>query len=417
MSVYMGEAEAAYPTPRSSTDHSAWVRTPAPASNVQRGPAPVPHRVGATTPRTGLHTPVASLEITSPAPPSKVTSAAKSENDQRQLEKSANLRSQIDKLQLETNRSQRLAVDVATWEAFEANHRESVEYRTEYVADTETMIVTCASGVHESFRPLVRPFTDVANAFGDTYTIETNIDIRITSSSSRVRSNRVPDFVFAKRGVDPKNLFLLECAWSQNFKEVEEKADLSLTRNDVQLVACLDIGTKGQGLCLSPPRVNYKICDPDTFPTQPHRRFESVTFEDHCWAGAIDALQIHLFRRGFEVESYNIFPDFGECEVNQALVGLNLGKLLISQLEADSHSFFTAEKPFSIDWDGLYDNINKRLISDGFQRYKDWAIKVADDPSITAIPPVKLRRKRSEDLQALPAWFKSKKPKTENILD
>ncbi|KAJ7026451.1 hypothetical protein C8F04DRAFT_1125425 [Mycena alexandri] len=398
-----------YPTPRSSNDYSAWVRAPAPASKpVQYGPSP--HHVGATTPRTGLHTPAASLEITSPAPPSKVTSAAtQSEIDQLQLEKAAKLLSDIDKLQFETNRSQSLFVDVATWEVFEANHRESVEHRTEYVADTQTMIVTCASGVHEGFRPLVQPFTDVAATFRSVYTIETNIDVHVTSPL-KARSNRVPDFVFAKSGVEPQNLFLFECAWSQPFTDVEKKAAQLLTRKDVQLVACLDITTGGQRPCKSAPPVKYTIRDADTFPDKPRARLAPVIFEKHVWAGAITGIRVHLFQRDFETESYDVFPGAPGLEDNQSIVGLAFGKLLTDQLKADGLSLFTSEKPFFIDWDGLYDNIDKRLISDGFQRYKDWAVKVADDP--LTLPAVAVKRSRPrDDLKDLPEWYK--KPKVE----
>ncbi|KAJ7023548.1 hypothetical protein C8F04DRAFT_1134225, partial [Mycena alexandri] len=367
-SVHFGMESEAYPTPRSSTDHPSWARTSASASKPAKiSPSKPP--VGVTTPRTGLHTPAQSLEVTS----------------------AAKLRSEIDQLQFETTRCQSINVDVATWEEFEANHRESIDYRTEYVADTQTMIVTCASSVHEGFRALVKPFTDVAGAFSSTYTIETNLDIHITSSVSRLRSSRVPDFVFAKRG---------------DFTDVEKKAVQLLTLKDVQLVACLDITTSGQ----KPP--NYEICDADKFPTQPHRRFDSVIFEEHCWAGAITGIKIHIFRRGYDTKSYDVFPGTQDLEANQTRVGLVFGKLLMAKLEADKLQFFTAEKPFSIDWDTLYDDLNKRLIADGFQRYKDWAVQSAVDPSIIpAAAGGKRQRQASEDIEDLPHWFK--KPKTE----
>ncbi|KAF7363175.1 hypothetical protein MVEN_00670000 [Mycena venus] len=100
-------------------------------------------------------------------------------------------------------------VEPETWDVFNREHRESCDYKIKYLADDT--IVACSSGVHESFTVFVQPFYKVVSTLNGMFCVEHNRDIRITSSSgSKRRSTRVPDFVFATDDTPPKYLFLLE---------------------------------------------------------------------------------------------------------------------------------------------------------------------------------------------------------------
>lgn len=82
---------------------------------------------------------------------------------------------------------------------------------------------------------------------------------------------------------------------------------------------------------------------------------------------------------------------------------------------------FTPDDPFFVDWDAFYRAIDNALVAAGLDRYKDWAVRVAEDPDIIEfkVAPSKKRRAREE----LPDWFRSatapkpatKKPKKEEV--
>jgi hypothetical protein len=82
---------------------------------------------------------------------------------------------------------------------------------------------------------------------------------------------------------------------------------------------------------------------------------------------------------------------------------------------------FNPDDPFFVDWDAFYRAIDKALVADGFERYKDWAVQIAEDPDIVKSQPPK-KRQASEELENLPDWFRSatatkpatKKPKKED---
>lgn len=138
------------------------------------------------------------------------------------------------------------------------------------------------------------------------FRVEHNRDIRITSSSgSKRRSTRVPDFAFATDDTPPKYLFLLECAWSQPFQKVNSKALQLLTRKDVRVVVviCIDVQAGTMGSPGVPSPETYQISDEKAFP-DPRNPLSNVVFQGTVWARGIKKIMVHLYQHEYDTRSY-----------------------------------------------------------------------------------------------------------------
>jgi len=125
-------------------------------------------------------------------------------------------------------------------------------------------------------------------------------------------------------------------------------------------------------------------------------------------------IKVHLYEREYETESYDITPGAEGLDDAQEKIASFLLRFLASTLGKEQLSkVFTADDPFFVDWDAFYRGIDEALVNDGFERYKHWALQVAEDPDILEFAPSKKRRATEE----LPDWLRSiskpaiKKPK------
>ncbi|KAJ7216065.1 hypothetical protein GGX14DRAFT_607263 [Mycena pura] len=312
-------------------------------------------------------------------------------------------------------------VDAETWDAFDREHRESCDckcgahnvcsgctdraqsQRIEYFA--EDMTVTCAGGVHGSFTAVVQPFYKVVSTLSDAFRVEHNRDIDIASSSSKRRSTRVPDFAFATDDVPPKYLLLLQCAWSQPFPNVNAKALQLLTLKSVRVVVviCIDVQAGTIGSPDVPPPEKYPIFNENDFPDD-RKLLSNVVFQGTIWARGIKKITVHLYQREYHTESYDITPGADGLDAAQKKIALFLANFLATTLGKDQLlKVFNPEDPFFVDWDAFYRGIDSALVVDGFERYKDWAVQIAEDPDIVKSPPPK-KRQASEEL---PDWLRS----------
>ncbi|KAJ7318290.1 hypothetical protein DFH08DRAFT_1086578 [Mycena albidolilacea] len=328
---------------------------------------------------------------------------------------------EIGDLDFSTSRSQTIEdVDAATWDELQANHRESMSHRLEYSVDLKAVIVTCASGVHESFKAICEPFLRVAAAspFLD---FETNRDIDIPSPTGG-HSTRVPDFAFVNKvdSTDPAYPFILECSWSQPFREVEAKAHLWLTLAHVKAVVCIDIQERRtQEPYPSPSNLDkeYKLANPAEFRRRRGTRLTPVEFQGRLWAREIEAIKVHIFQRG-NIQAIDIMPTLPsvELEENQERIELFLGEFLSKYASEAFAQLFSADNPFYLNWDTFYDDLDARLVADGYKRYKAWADMGREDPAIVRSlapeAPIQLAAKRERDEETTPSWYKTKKQRT-----
>ncbi|KAJ7766431.1 hypothetical protein B0H14DRAFT_2969611, partial [Mycena olivaceomarginata] len=349
-------------TPQSSAENitsarSTSYRAAAPAVrpppiNDTSSPKPIERSPSHTAPTSHLHTPASSVDIN--------PKAMKLLDDIKHLDFAAS--GQVFTFG---------GVDPDTWDVFDREYRESCDYKIEYFADDKT--VTCSSGVHESFTAFVQPFYKVVSTLNDMFRVEHNRDIRITSSSgSKRRSTRVPDFAFATDDTPPKYLFLLECAWSQPFQKVNSKALQLLTRKDVRVVVviCIDVqaGTMGSPGVPSPEK--YQISDEKAFP-DPRNPLSNVVFQGTVWARGIKKIMVHLYQHEYDTRSYDITPDADGLDAAQEKIALFLANFLATTLDKEQLlKVFNPDDPFFVDWDAFYRAIDKALVADGFERYK-----------------------------------------------
>lgn len=278
------------------------------------------------------------------------------------------------------------------------------------------MIVTCASGVHESFTAIVQPFYKVVSTLSDAFRVEHNRDIHIASSSgSNRRSTRIPDFAFATKGVSPKYLLLMECAWSQPWKDVNKKALLFLKRKDVRavVVICIDAQAGTTGSPGVPPPANHQIATAQDF-AGAREPLSDVVFQGTIWARGIKKITVHLYQREYEKKSYDITPGAdGLDDAQEKIASFFLNFLARTLGKEQLSKVFTPDDPFFVDWDEFYRAIDNALVAAGLDRYKDWAVGIAEDPDIIEFAPSK-KRQASEELSD---WLRSiskpatKKPK------
>ncbi|KAJ7911200.1 hypothetical protein B0H13DRAFT_2010300 [Mycena leptocephala] len=302
----------------------------------------------------------------------------------------------------------------AIWIEFE-EHAESVDYRLEYSGKLDTVIVTCASSVHESFAAFVKPFAEAAQAYPTNFVTETNTDILIPQSDSL----RVPDFALSEldpigMDIDPKYRLIFECAWSQPKSSVESKAQDWLLLNDVVAVVSIDI--QGYSAC-PPPSTREPNTTKEILPA-PREFLGPVAFEGHVWAKRIPQIMMYIHHQTYEREEYDITPAapdaplrITELAAGQAKVENYLRSILkgiMTDQRFDAH--FGADRQFRLDWDQFY-KVDEGLVRDGYKRYSRWVNQLH--------PPMpkqqKPKRRRPDDETNKTSEASKKSPKKSRV--
>ncbi|KAF8172198.1 hypothetical protein K438DRAFT_1851724, partial [Mycena galopus ATCC 62051] len=347
------------PTPRTSHDdkrpvnRAATLPAPIAAPQVQES---TKHMHAPSAASTGLQIPASSLDIITAKPPVSGLQALY-------------LRS-VSLFQLNIAHSPQTIKDIpcATWIEFE-EHVESVDYRLEYSGKLNTVIVTCASSVHESFAAFVKPFADAAQAYPTNFVTETNTDILIPQSDSL----RVPDFALRELDpisvdIDPKYRLIFECAWSQPKASVESKAQDWLLLDDVVAVVSIDI--QGYSAC-PPPSTREPNTTKETLPAP--REFLGADITPAAPDASLRIIELAVDQA--KVENY----------FRSILKGI------ITDQRFDAH--FGADRQFRLNWDQFYKKVDEGLVRDGYKRYIRWVNQLH--------PPIpkqqKPKRRRSDD--------------------
>ncbi|KAF7328436.1 hypothetical protein MSAN_02484400 [Mycena sanguinolenta] len=376
MAAVMGDDEVSprqfYPTPRPSIeDNSRLVATcTSTASRVVTVQSHTHDTRVDPSPRsafTGYHTPAPSSEINQAVPHPGV----------------ARVLAEIERLDFAVTgeRSAQIhGVDAATWKILEDNHAERLDVRLEYWGAEKIVVVTFASGVHESFNKLLEPLTKVAERASLIF--HTNRDVPLPDLSVLI-----PDFALGKNieHGEPEFFIIFECAWAQDDADVTAKVTKHFQNDSVFAVICMDIK----------PYKKYKA--PSRRPGAEHvleRTFPAAVFTgrsllgavihfQHNW-GQIDTISITIHSRDGSPRSFHgLAPVEGKLddpdllarqdEVDEILTPMLIKAMLIQLIPRDVVK--TAVEDFRLTWDAFYHTLDCNLIADAYRRCAHWVGK------------------------------------------
>ncbi|KAJ7306701.1 hypothetical protein DFH08DRAFT_902025, partial [Mycena albidolilacea] len=346
-------------------------------AGVSRGP-PVPSRVESRQ-RTSTSVMPAKPSVTPARPSEEVVAEAKSIPDSY----SAEIRALVDKIvgskTLEVESSE-FTVEPKIWPVLALALPEDLGARFHYSSTTSILIVTWPCAVHESFVWISDVFLE-AKKKDSTLISATNTAIPFEGEYQGDTS--IPDFALGRKTSDgEKYHVIIEAAYSQTAKKLENVAAKHLTRPDVACVIGLDFTS---------PQFHYPPTSPT--PVQPltqsafiHATSRSpdllgaVKIGNTTWAPAIKHIVVTIWMQrdspaeNFERKTWDITPIANQIDHPNLLARhAQIDKLIrgISRAVIAQPTFGLAypdKNSFRINWTGLYNDLPRRLLVDSWSR-------------------------------------------------
>ncbi|KAJ7763766.1 hypothetical protein B0H16DRAFT_1527173 [Mycena metata] len=270
-------------------------------------------------------------------------------------------------------------VSPAIWPRLYEEISERERTKLEYCPHTEILTVTRPSDAHESFKFVISPFVNIAQG-----------------------SNAItPDFALGRELQEESIEFpiVVESAFSQSIRDLEEKVKKFLTRTDVELVVGLYFETPQFN---NPPSSTTNSSetneDPLDFPTfaagAEIEELGPVKYGGRIWAHAITSIRIILWYKGrgegtATREEWDIFPKDDDSNLikSQKEVVDILRDVTLGVVGRDDFDLIYQEKHgFTIDWQGFYPDLRRRLISDAFKRCYAWTRKTSSPTRAPVVP-------------------------------
>ncbi|KAF7366008.1 hypothetical protein MVEN_00476700 [Mycena venus] len=254
-------------------------------------------------------------------------------------------------------------------------------------------IVTWPTALHESFKWPARPFSNLANALPHQFVGDTNIDIPLPGSNTTT----TPDFAFGKIGANSTTVYpiIVESAYSQSPKRLEEKANKHLTRPEVACVVGLDFttptfdapktcplaGAKG----MSQPEFNVAADAVDKSPLGP------IKVGNDVWAPAIERIELAMWCKKpgtlepIQYNKWDITPLDNDADLTKhhaAIVKL-LRKNTLAVIEKNEFNLIFSEgESFKINWQGFYRDLRVVCYLTHFDGITNGSTKMLPNPSI-----------------------------------
>ncbi|KAF8127781.1 hypothetical protein K438DRAFT_1888925, partial [Mycena galopus ATCC 62051] len=268
-----------YPSPSSSPENAPFPITMAqspPSRVVESTSSPAKHQ---------LHTPAPSIDST-PAPPS-ARDASLSAISKLVNEILAAKTSDTGFLELHVSRE--------VWPDLFENVPEDLGAKLQYSFDTQMLLVTWPTKVHESFKWITKSLLEATKARSQ-FVWETNTPIPFTSGPHKGGAI-TPDFAFGKDTSNDDTLYsiIVESAFTQSPKKLEEAAAKHLTRPEVACVIGLNFDT---------PSFTYPSPSPTPVPDLSFDGFKAgakgslrdgIEFRGTTWAPPIKGIQLTIW--------------------------------------------------------------------------------------------------------------------------
>ncbi|KAJ7799928.1 hypothetical protein B0H14DRAFT_2901702 [Mycena olivaceomarginata] len=339
------------PSPSSSPEN---------VSSPVAAPRPAPSRVVESTSRRvklQLHTPASSVDIsplptsarnTVPAPP-------------RAPDDSSSITGLLDQI-LASRASDELTVPRKIWLELSEEVPEDLGARLSYSADTEKLILTWPTEVHESFKWTIKPLLAAAE-HDPRFVWETNTPVPFRSGP-HTGSTLTPDFA----------------ALSQSSKDLNETAAKHLTRPEVACVIGLEFTTPTFLYPKPSPTPLKRLSFSDFKARATVSLLGGVEFERFKWAPPIQRIEMTIW---FKKQGTNISPI--ENDTPNSHLGQYHTEILtlirrITRAVLTPPIFnllYPVKDSFAINWEGFYDDLHDRLLLDAYRR---WYIGPSKDP-------------------------------------
>ncbi|KAJ7730298.1 hypothetical protein B0H16DRAFT_1585233 [Mycena metata] len=290
-------------------------------------------------------------------------------------------------------------VSPAIWPRLYEEISERERTKLEYCPHTEILTVTWPSYAHESFKFVISPFVNIAQG-SNAFTWETNTEIQI-NRGPHDGERITPNFALGRELQEESIEFpiVVESAFSQSIRDLEEKVKKFLTRTDVELVVGLYFETPQFNNPLSSTTNSSKTNeDPLDFPTfaagAEIEELGPVKYGGRIWAHAITSIRIILWYKGrgegtATREEWDIFPKDDDSNLikSQKEVVDILRDVTLGVVGRDDFDLIYQEKHgFTIDWQGFYPDLRRRLISDAFKRCYAWTRKTSSPTRAPVVP-------------------------------
>ncbi|KAJ7488494.1 hypothetical protein B0H11DRAFT_2012888 [Mycena galericulata] len=348
-----------------------------------RSPVAATHNFNATTISTNRHVkPTTTALVEAVAAPVTVLKdvSAVSEADEEAGTAVAALVNEIASCKASGKEVAYVRVSPEIWPRLYEEIFERERAKLEYCSHDEILTVTWPSDAHESFKTIISPFVDMGQG-SNPFTWETNTEIQI-NRGPHDGEKITPDFALGRQrqGKSIEFPIVVESAFSQSTRDLEEKVEKYLTRTDVECV----IGLYFQTRQFNNPPSSATIEDPVDYPTfvaeAQIEELGPVEYSGHIWAHAITSIRIILWYKGpgkgtATREEWDIFPkdDNPNLIKNQKEVVDILRDVTLGVVGKNDFDLIYQDKHgFNIDWHGFYPDLRLRLISDAFKRCYSW---------------------------------------------
>ncbi|KAJ7239187.1 hypothetical protein B0H12DRAFT_1136351 [Mycena haematopus] len=255
------------------------------------------------------------------------------------------------------------------------DHVDALDCRLEYWSESKTLIVTYASGVHESFNFLFKPIVRIADGIPGFF-VETNTDILLPSHSSLT-----PDFAFAELGVERKHHITFECAWSQPEDHLAEKIKKYFTREDISAVVslCIHYAGKYERPKHSAPS-GYQIVPAAVVEADRRGLLSPVIIDGHTWGPGINAISLTIYCRGGQPQVFqNLCPVAGKFTDDQIAMHYEIHEiflnLLVQAVTLPALVDALGTGKFALDWQEFIRMLDFYQRTDAYTRYLKWGRK------------------------------------------
>ncbi|KAF7372528.1 hypothetical protein MVEN_00114900 [Mycena venus] len=273
------------------------------------------------------------------------------------------------------------------------------------------LIVTWPTKVHESFKWIIKSLEDATKARPQ-FVSETNTPIPFISGPHKGGSI-TPDFAFGKNTSSDDTLYsiIVESAFRQSPKNLEETATKHLTCPEVACVIGLNFDT---------PSFTYPSPSPTPVPDLSFNDLKAgakvslrggVKFRGTTWAPPIKGIQLTIWfkKQGTVVTvdkmAWDITPIENDTrhpdlrKRHSEIVNL-IRKISCAVIDKSTFKLIYPDKDsFNIDWEGFYDDIDRRLLSDAFRRWLKWAFDRSPTLASPNEPTVKINDLGASDVK------------------
>ncbi|KAJ7768169.1 hypothetical protein DFH07DRAFT_1058396 [Mycena maculata] len=274
-------------------------------------------------------------------------------------------------------------IDSDLWATIKGScEEETLPYRLEYIADLKQVIITWPTAVHEAFSVSLTSFNEIVASTGTEYTCRYNTAIEIDSTEGP--SERIPDFVFARRNPTSSTLdylIILECAATQDTDSLMKKVDMWLTHPTVRLVIAVDL--RGPRYRNPSSRSGVQALSRAQWDeltlSQDRPMLGPIKLRGDTWANGIDKIVVTLHVPGATGagKEYDLTPvpltsgaSYQQLLTEQDAVTQEIARFTRKVIGKETFKTAFKTRLFDINWPEFYKELERALKDDAYSHFK-----------------------------------------------